>query len=95
MHVHFWLNGLFYKGNKKRSKFTNKKKGKLDNYNRLPYNYETKVGYDTLIRKVSFKEINNLLGATVVDIDIELKMKISKIKYLESRLLKLCSFISM
>ena len=34
------------------------------------------------------------MGATIVDIDKELKMKISRIMFLESRLLCFCSFIS-
>ena len=29
----------------------------LDNYNRLPYNYQSKKGYDTLIQIVVPKEI--------------------------------------
>ena len=56
----------------------------LDKYNRLPYNYQSKIGYDTLIQIV-LEEIINLMGTTIVDIDIELKMKISRIKYLESK----------
>ena len=27
----------------------------LDRYNRLPYNYQSKIGHDTLIQNVSFK----------------------------------------
>ena len=52
----------------------------LDIYNRLPYKYQSKTGYDTLIHNVILKEIINLLGATIVNFDIELKMKISGIK---------------
>ena len=57
----------------------------LDRYNRLPYNYRSKTGYDTLIRNAILKELINIMGGTITDIDIELKMKISRIKYLESR----------
>ena len=57
----------------------------LDKHNRLPYKYQAKIGYDSLIQSVIFKEIISLLGATIVDVDIELRMKISRIKYLESR----------
>ena len=63
------------------------KKGMLDKYKRLPYNYQSKTGYDTLIQNAILKEIINLLGTAIVYIDIELKMKISRIKYLESRIL--------
>ena len=33
----------------------------------------------------------NLMGITIVDIDIELKMKSSRIEYLESRFLYFCN----
>ena len=59
----------------------------LNKHNELPYNYQSKVGYDTLIQNVILKEKINLIGATIVDIDIELKRKISRLKYLESKLL--------
>ena len=58
-----------------------------DKNNKLPLNYQSKIGYDTLIQNVIPKERIKLMGATIVDIDIELKLKISKIKYPESRLL--------
>ena len=57
----------------------------LDRYNRLPYKYQSKVGYDALIQNVSLKELINIMGTTIVDIDIELKLKISRIEYLESK----------
>ena len=59
----------------------------LERYNRLPYNYQSKIGYDALIQIVFLKELINIMGATIKDLDIELKMKISRIKYLESNLL--------
>ena len=34
------------------------------------------------------------MGITIVDIDIEIKMKFNRIKYLESKLLCLCKPIS-
>ena len=52
----------------------------LDRYNRLPYNYQSKKGYDTLIQNVILEEIINIMGMTLTDLDIELKMKISRIK---------------
>ena len=58
----------------------------LKRYKRLPIEYQSNIGYDTLIQNVILKELNNIMAATIVDIDIELKMKISRIKYLESRL---------
>ena len=59
----------------------------LDRYNRLPYKYQSKIGYDTLVQNVILKEIINIMGTTITDLDIELKMKISRNKYLESKLL--------
>ena len=58
----------------------------LDRYNRLPYKYQSKIGYDTLIQNVILKELLNIMSTSITDLDIELKMKISRIKYLESRL---------
>ena len=59
----------------------------LDKYDRLPYIYQSKIGYDTLIQNVILKELMNIMGTTITNLDIELKMKISRIKYLESKLL--------
>ena len=50
----------------------------LDKNDRLPYIYQSKIGYDTLIPNVILKEIKNLMGTTIVDIDIELKKKVIK-----------------
>ena len=57
----------------------------LDRYNRLPYNYQSQIGYDTLIQNVILKELFNIMGGTITDLDIELKMKNSRIKYLENK----------
>ena len=55
----------------------------LDRYNRLPCNYQLKMGYDILIQNVILEELKNIKGITKTDLDIELKMKTSRIKYLE------------
>ena len=57
----------------------------LDRYMRLPHNHQSKIRYDTLFQNVIFKELINILGTTITDLDIELKMKISRIKYLENK----------
>ena len=57
----------------------------LDRYNKLPYNYQSNIGYDTLIQNVILKELINILGATITDLDIEIKMKISRLKILEGK----------
>ena len=59
----------------------------LDRYNRLPYKYQSKIGNDTLNQSVILKELINIMGMTKTDLDIELKMKVSRIKYLENRIL--------
>ena len=56
-------------------------------YNKLPYNYQSKTGYDSLIKNLNLKEIINIMGSTMTDMDIELKTKISRIKNLEDRLI--------
>ena len=53
-------------------------------YNSLPYNYQSKIGYDFLIQNVILKEIMNIRGSTITEIDIELKKKSSRKKHLES-----------
>ena len=58
----------------------------LDNYNRLPYHCQRKTANDTLIQNVMLRELVNIMGATIIDIHIELKMKTSKTKYLEIKL---------
>ena len=70
---------------KKDPKVRNKIIDMLDRYNRWPYNYHSKIGYDTLIQNVILKELINIMGGTIIDIDLELKTKISRIKYLESK----------
>ena len=50
----------------------------LARYMRLPYKNQSKIGYDTLIQNVILKELNIIRGTTIRDLDIELKMKISK-----------------
>ena len=61
------------------------KKDNSDSFNRLPYNHQLKIGYDSLIQNAIFKELINIMGATITDLDMELKMKISRIDYLESK----------
>ena len=57
----------------------------LDRYLKLPYNYQSKLGYDSLIQNVILKELINIIATTITDLDIELEKKISRIVYLESK----------
>ena len=51
-----------------------KTKDMFDKYISLPYNYQPKIGYDTLIQNVTLNEMINLMATTIIDIDIKLKM---------------------
>ena len=75
----------FIKVIRKDPKVRNKVNDLLDRYNRLPYNYQSKIGYDRLIQNIILKELINIKGATIVNLDIDLKMKISRIEYLENK----------
>ena len=57
----------------------------LDRYNRLSHDHKIEIAYDNLIQNIILKELINIMGITITDLDIELKMKISRIKYLEKR----------
>ena len=57
----------------------------LDRYNRLPYKFQSRIGYDSLIQNVILKELINIMGITITDLNIELKLKISRINYLETK----------
>ena len=72
---------------RKDSKVRIKFKDILDRYNRLHDNYKTKIGYDTLIQNVILKELINIVGTTITDMDIKFKKKVSRIKHLESQIL--------
>ena len=70
----------------KDSQKRNKINDMLDTYNRLPCKYQLKIGCDSLMQNVILKELLNIMDTTITDLDIELKMEISRIKFLESRL---------
>ena len=57
----------------------------LDSYMRLPYKYNSEIGYDCLIQNIVLKEFLNIMGTRITDLDVELKMKISRIEYLEKK----------
>ena len=75
----------FVNVNKKDPKVRNKINVILYRYNRLPYIYQSRKGYDTLIQKVILKELINIMGTTITDLDIELKVINSRIEYLENK----------
>ena len=56
----------------------------LDRYNRLTYDYKVEIACDNLIQNFNLKELINIMFVMIKDLDMELKLKISRIKYLES-----------
>ena len=38
----------------------------LDRYMRLPYKYQSKIGYDTLIQNIILRELINIMGTTII-----------------------------
>ena len=61
-----------------------KKNNMLDRYNRLNFDQKIEIVYDNLIQKPILKELINIMSILISDLDVELKMKIGRIKYLES-----------
>ena len=57
----------------------------LDRYNRLTYDHKIEIAYDNLIQNIILKELINIMSIMILDLDIELKMKISRIEYLENK----------
>ena len=57
----------------------------LDRYDRLTYDHKIDIVYDNLIQNIILKELFNIMSIMISDLDMELKMKISRIKYLENK----------
>ena len=57
----------------------------IDRYNRLTHDHKIEIVYDNLIQNIILKELINIMGMTITDLDIELKMKISRIKFIENK----------
>ena len=43
------------------------------------------IVYDNFIQNIILKEIINIMSIMITDLDMELKMKIGRIKYLENK----------
>ena len=56
----------------------------LDRYNRLTYDHKIQIAYDNLIQNIILKELINIMSVMIKDLDMKLKMKISRIEYLEN-----------
>ena len=57
----------------------------LDRYMREPDKYRSEICYNCLIQKIILKEFIIIMGTTITDLDIELKMRNSRTKYLENK----------
>ena len=55
----------------------------IERYNRLSYKHKIEIIYDNLIHIIILKELINIMATMIIDLNMELKMKISRIKYLE------------
>ena len=51
----------------------------LDRYMSLPYDFQSRIGYDSLTQNVILKELINIMSLIITDLDIELKMISNKI----------------
>ena len=51
----------------------------LNRYMSFPYDFRLKIGYNSLLQNVILKELNNIMATIITDLDIELKMKNSRI----------------
>ena len=65
----------FIKVIKKDTQIQNKINIISDRYMSLPYNFQSKLEYNSLIQNVILKELNNIMTMTMIDFDIKLKMK--------------------
>ena len=64
---------------KKGSRVQNKINIMLDRYMSLPYDFQSKIGYNSLIQNVILKELINIMGTIITDLDVELKMKVKQV----------------
>ena len=46
----------------------------------LPYDFQSKIEYNSFLHKVFLKELINIMGTIITDLDVESEMKIIRIK---------------
>ena len=66
----------------------NKIHNMLDRYNKLNYDYKIETACDNLIQNIILRELINIMSVMIRDLDMELKLKFSRIEYLENKKLK-------
>ena len=64
----------FIKAIKKDPKIRNNINIMLDRYICLPYEFQSRIGYNSLIQNIILKQLINILSLIIIDLDIELKM---------------------
>ena len=64
----------FIKVIKKDPKVRYKINDTLGRYMSLPYDFQSKIGYNSLIQNVIQKELINIMAMTINDLDIEIKI---------------------
>ena len=47
----------------------------LNRYMSLPYEFQSKIGYNSLIQNIILKELINVLSVLMIDLDTQLKIK--------------------
>ena len=65
----------FIKVIKKDPKIQNKINIVLDRHMSLPYDFQSRIGYNSLIQNVFLKELLNIMSLILIELDIKLKMK--------------------
>ena len=65
----------FIKAIKKDPKIRNNINIMLDRYMCLPYEFQSRIGYNCLIQNIILKQLINILSLIIIDLDIELKIK--------------------
>ena len=60
---------------KKDLKIQNKINIMLDRYMSLPYEFRSKIRYNSLLQNVILKELINIMSLIIIDLDMELKLK--------------------
>ena len=59
----------FIKVIKKDPRVKNNKNVMLDRYMSLPYDFQSKIGYNSLIQDVILKELINIMGIIITDLE--------------------------
>ena len=56
----------------------------IDRNNRLTYDHKIEIAYDNLIQNIILEELIKIMSVIIRELDMELKLKISRMRYLKS-----------